>query len=45
MALGSLPWEKTITHRLDYTEAPAMYHAINTSTSDAMGIVINWEHA
>lgn len=45
MALGSLPWAKTITHRLDYTEAPAMYHAINTATSDAMGIVINWEHA
>ena len=45
MALGSLPWEKTITHRIAHTEAPDLYRAIDSGKSDAMGIVINWENA
>ena len=45
MASGSLPWEKTITHRIDYTQAPGLYQELNHGLSDAMGMVINWEKA
>ena len=43
IAAGALPWEKTISHHLDYTEAPALYEAINQDQMpDMMGAVIRW---
>jgi threonine dehydrogenase-like Zn-dependent dehydrogenase len=42
MAMGVLPWEKTITHRIDYTEAPALYERINYGDADILGAVIKW---
>jgi L-iditol 2-dehydrogenase len=42
MAMGALKWEQTITHRIDYTEAPAFYDRINQGATDALGIVIRW---
>ena len=43
MAMGVLPWEKTITHRIDWMEAPAMFQRINTGKGkDIIGVVIRW---
>ena len=43
MAMGALPWEQCITHRIPYTEAPAMYQRINQgSDKDIVGVVIDW---
>lgn len=43
MASGALPWSKTITHRIPWTQAPAMYDSINKNGArDAIGIVIHW---
>lgn len=43
MALGVLKWENCITHRIPFTEAPAMYHRINQGQSEGVvGVVINW---
>ena len=43
MARGALPWNETITHRIDAVEAPDLYHAINVGEAkDALGVVICW---
>ena len=42
MATGALLWDKTITHRIDYTEAPAMFEHINQGARDVLGVVIRW---
>jgi 2-desacetyl-2-hydroxyethyl bacteriochlorophyllide A dehydrogenase len=42
MALGALPWEKTITHRIEAKEAPAMFERINQGAKDVIGAVIRW---
>lgn len=43
MALGALRWEKTITHHIPYTEAPAMFELMNRGADrDVVGVVINW---
>lgn len=44
MALGALHWEKTVTHRISYTEAPAMYEMLNAGTDkDLVGVIISWQ--
>jgi hypothetical protein len=43
MALGALPWQETITHRVEAEEAPALYEAINKGKAQAvLGAVIHW---
>lgn len=43
IATGAIPWEKTITHRVDAADAPALYAAINRNeVPDMMGAVIRW---
>ena len=42
MAMGTLKWEDVITHRIDYTEAPAMFDRINKGDKDIVGVVIHW---
>ena len=43
MATGALKWENCITHRISYTEAPAMYQRINEGQDkDIVGVVVNW---
>lgn len=42
MAIGTLKREETITHRIDCTEAPAMYAQINAGETDALGVTIRW---
>lgn len=43
MARGALQWEHTITHRIDYTEAPALFERINTGAErDVVGAVVRW---
>jgi hypothetical protein len=43
MASGALKWENTITHRIDYSEAPAMFELINSGEEkDIIGVVISW---
>jgi 2-desacetyl-2-hydroxyethyl bacteriochlorophyllide A dehydrogenase len=42
MALGALPWEKTITHRIEAPDAPALYERINRGAKDIVGAVIHW---
>jgi len=43
MAMGALQWEHCITHRISYTEAPAIYKRINGGKEpDIMGVVIRW---
>ena len=44
MATGALKWEQTITHRISFSEAPAMYQRINEGQDqDIVGVVINWQ--
>jgi 2-desacetyl-2-hydroxyethyl bacteriochlorophyllide A dehydrogenase len=44
MAMGVLQWERCITHRITYTEAPAMFERINQGVDrDIVGVVIRWE--
>ena len=44
MASGALPWEQCITHRIAFTEAPAMYQRIDAGTDpDIVGVVVNWQ--
>ena len=43
IAMGALDWEKTISHRVSFTEAPAMYERINDGDLSVLGMVINWE--
>jgi 2-desacetyl-2-hydroxyethyl bacteriochlorophyllide A dehydrogenase len=42
MALGTLPWEKTITHRVPAAGAPALYACINGGDKSVLGAVIKW---
>ncbi|HEY3282544.1 MAG TPA: zinc-binding alcohol dehydrogenase [Armatimonadota bacterium] len=44
IAMGALRWEKTITHRIHYTEAPEAYQRINTGQAPEMvGVVVRWD--
>lgn len=43
MAMGALKWEKTITHRIDYTQAAELYDVMNKGQDrDLVGVVISW---
>jgi threonine dehydrogenase-like Zn-dependent dehydrogenase len=43
LALGALPLEKLITHRVDAADSPAFYEQINQGQdSDILGAVIAW---
>ena len=43
MASGALPWERCITHRVAFAEAPVMFQRINEGTDrDIVGVVIHW---
>jgi threonine dehydrogenase-like Zn-dependent dehydrogenase len=42
MAMGALKWEKTITHRIDCTEAPALFARINQGDREIIGTDIRW---
>ena len=42
MAMGTLPWEKTITHRASYTDAPTLYTQINQGSLGILGAIIHW---
>ncbi len=39
---GALKWEKTITHRLPYSEAPKTFEAIKNGDKDFIAVVFNW---
>lgn len=40
---GAIPWQKTITHTVTASEAPALYDAINRNAiPEMMGAVIGW---
>jgi len=44
MAMGTLKWERCISHRVPCTEAPAMFQRINEGTDpDIVGVVIDWQ--
>jgi len=44
MTLGVLPWNRCITHRISFTEAPALFQRINSGQAqDVIGVVINWQ--
>ena len=46
IASGALRWEKTITHRVGFRAAPALFESINTQRDHGvLGAVINWEAA
>ena len=42
MAMGTLPWEITITHQVPAVDAPALFAAINGGQDDILGAVIDW---
>jgi len=43
IAGGALKWERTITHRIDAADAPAMFDRINKGQApDVIGMVIRW---
>ena len=43
IASGALKWDKTITHRMGYQEAPALFDGINTGANkDVIGAVVRW---
>ena len=43
IASGAMPWGKTISHRVEATEAPALYQAIDEKAlPDLTGAVIQW---
>jgi len=42
MALGALPWEKTITHRISWKEAPEIYGRILQGDPGIVGVVLDW---
>ena len=46
MAMGALPWEHCISHRIDYTEAPEMFSRLNSGDRQGIvGVVIDWTGA
>ncbi|MDD5705700.1 MAG: zinc-binding dehydrogenase [Kiritimatiellae bacterium] len=42
MASGALKWEKTITHRIAFDEAPALFERIEKDDKSIIGAVIRW---
>jgi len=43
MASGALQWERTLTHRIEPADAPAMFDRINRGEApDVIGAVIHW---
>lgn len=42
MTSGVLPWEKTITHRIEAAQAPSMFERINQGDKDIVGMTIQW---
>ena len=43
VATGAIPWQKTITHRVDAVDAPELYRAINANAiPEMMAAVIKW---
>ena len=43
MAMGALKWERTITHRVEFSQAPELFDRINkNSAPDVVGAVIRW---
>lgn len=45
MAMGALDWGRTMSHRVAYTGAPAMYARINAGETSILGMVIDWSAA
>jgi threonine dehydrogenase-like Zn-dependent dehydrogenase len=46
IASGAMPWDKVITHRISYHEAPTFYEELFQGTeANVIGSVINWESA
>ena len=44
MAMGAVKWEQCITHRIPFTEAPAMFRCINEEKDKSIvGVVMNWQ--
>ena len=43
MSSGALKWDRTITHRVEACEAPALYRRINSlKNTDVIGALIHW---
>ena len=43
MAMGALKWESAITHRIAYTDAPALFDRINQGVDrNIVGVAIRW---
>lgn len=42
MAMGALKWEQTITHRIEYSEAPSIFTRINRGDQAIVGVTIHW---
>jgi 2-desacetyl-2-hydroxyethyl bacteriochlorophyllide A dehydrogenase len=42
IAQGVLPWEKTLTHKIPYTKAPAFFAGILNNTIKTNGAIIDW---
>ncbi|MCH2667924.1 MAG: zinc-binding alcohol dehydrogenase [Deinococcales bacterium] len=43
MGSGALKWDRTITHRVEACEAPALYRRINSlKNTDVIGALIHW---
>jgi len=43
MADGTLKWDRAITHRISYQDAPVLYDRINQGDKDITGVIIKWE--
>jgi len=41
--MGELDWDRTIAHRVSFSEAPAMYERINTGDLSVLKMVIDRE--
>ncbi len=42
MMSGALPWERAITHRIPFAEAPAVFDRINRGDRSYAGVVLRW---
>jgi len=42
MSHGTLPWQHTVTHRINAADAPEFYTRINSGKHDVIGAVIQW---
>jgi len=45
MALGTLPWTETITHRVEASGAPDLFSGILSGRLNVLGAVIRWSDA